>query len=264
MIHTAISRYLCLAIMLATCAWSCVSIPKSRYFDGHQDSQFNEIYENIESRIQKADILSISVSSLNPEANKIFNAPNYLIDNPTTSSSSNVSTPLGYLVDNQGFITYPVFGKLKVDGLTKKQLADSITTFILQKDILKDPIVTVRIISFRVTVLGEVGRPAVIPVQNEKISMLEAIGAAGDMLVTARRDNVLLIRVEEGKKITKRIDLNSSDIFTSPYYYLKNNDIIYVEANKAKVQSTSRFTQLLPSLLSGMALIAVIVDQVVQ
>jgi polysaccharide export outer membrane protein len=111
-------------------------------------------------------------------------------------------------------------------------------------------------------VLGEVGKPTVVSVANERISLLEAIGMAGDLTLTAKRDNVLLIREEGNKKITRRINLNDESLFRSPYYFLKNNDIIYVEANKAKVQSTSRFTTLLPALLSGFTLLFIIFDRV--
>lgn len=155
-----------------------------------------------------------------------------------------------------------VSGLVKAGGLTKKQLSDSLTHVLSSRKLLIDPIVSVRLINFRVTVLGEVGRPTVVNVNNERISLMEAIGMAGDLTLSAKRDNVLLIREENNKNITRRINLNDESLFRSPYYYLKNNDIIYVEANKARVQGTSRFTQLLPAILSGFTFLAIIIDRI--
>lgn len=116
--------------------------------------------------------------------------------------------------------------------------------------------------NFRVTVLGEVNRPGVVPVANGKISLLEAIGMAGDMTVYAKRDNVLLIRVEDGNKIVRRLDLNDpAFVSASPYYYLKTNDVVYVETGKAKIANASSLRQNLPAILSGLSFLAIIVDR---
>jgi len=118
----------------------------------------------------------------------------------------------------------------------------------------------VRQLNFKVSVLGEVAHPTVINVPSEKISLLEALGLAGDITIYGRKDNVLIIREENGVKKIKRLNLNDDELFTSQYYYLKSNDIVYVEANKDKVASTSRTTQVLPIVLSGLSLIAIIVQ----
>ena len=120
-------------------------------------------------------------------------------------------------------------------------------------------IVTARFLNFRVTVLGEVARPTTLNIANERISILEALGLAGDLTIYAKRNNVLLIREAGDKKIVKRLDLSSSDILTSPYYYLKTNDVVYVEPRKEKIDATSRTQQLLPIILSAASLIAVVV-----
>jgi polysaccharide export outer membrane protein len=125
---------------------------------------------------------------------------------------------------------------------------------------LVDPIVNISFLNYRVTVLGEVGRPTVISVANEKISLLEALGLAGDLTIYARRDNVLLIREENNKKIIRRINLNTDEIFKSPYYYLKTNDVVYVEPNKSKVANTGRAQVLLPVLFSALSLVTIIVS----
>jgi polysaccharide biosynthesis/export protein len=123
-----------------------------------------------------------------------------------------------------------------------------------------EPIVTVRNLNFKVTVLGEVARPTVINVPNAKISLLEALGLAGDLTIYGRRDNVLIIREEKGKKVTIRINLNSTELFNSPYYYLKASDVIYVEPNNAKMASASKAKEWLPLLFSGLSLTIITLD----
>lgn len=248
-----------LLILFSVFLGSCASPSKARYFDESIPSQYPLVDINLDPVIQKADILNIMVSSLNPEASLIFNPQANL---PASYSSSGSAVSTGYLVDPEGVITFPILGKVQAAGLTKKQLTDSLSSTLTRRKLLVDPIVNIRIVNFRVTVLGEVGKPSVVTVNNEKISLLEAVGMAGDLTLSARRDNVLLIREEKDKKITRRINLNDESLFRSPFYYLKNNDIIYVEANNSRVQSTSRFTQLLPAILSGFAFLAVIVDRI--
>jgi polysaccharide export outer membrane protein len=219
-----------------------------------------------ESIIQKNDILSIVVSDINPKAAEIFNpiSPN----NNDPSATANKDVPVGYLVDTDGDIQFPVLGNIKAQGLTKTQLKEKLIKTILDKKLLLDPIVSIRFLNFRVTVLGEVGRPTVIPIPNEKISLLEALGLAGDLTIYGNRNNVMVIREEitperkELRSIT-RINLNSSELFTSPYYYLQSNDIVYVEPNKAKVASTSRASQWLPVIFSGLSLAAIVADRLI-
>jgi polysaccharide export outer membrane protein len=153
-------------------------------------------------------------------------------------------------------------GSIKAAGLTKLQLKESIVKNLIDKKLLLDPIVNVRLVNYKVTVLGEVNKPSVIPVPNEKITLLEAIGFAGDLTLYAKRDNVLLIREEQGKKTIRRLNLSSSEIFNSPYYYLKSDDVVYVEANKAKVASTSSTRLWLPVLFSGLSLTAIVIDRI--
>jgi len=243
-------------LLFAVVLNSCVTTQKSIYFDNIQDKEFPE--ESIVPVIQNSDILNISVSSLNPEATAIFNSP---IQSANNYNNNNFQP--GYLVNTEGNILFPILGKIKVSGLTIKQLTDELVNTLFAKKLLVDPIVNVRIMNFKVTVLGEVAKPSVVPVANEKISMLEAIGMAGDMTLYAIRDNVLLIRVENGKKITRRVNLNSSNFLESPYYYLKNNDVVYVEPNKAKVATTGRSQQVLPLVFSALTFVAIIVERII-
>jgi len=176
--------------------------------------------------------------------------------------AGNIAPSAGYLVNQDGYIQFPVLGNILAGGLNKQKLSDDITRMLIEKQLLKDPIVTVRYLNFRVTVLGEVARPTVVSVPNEKISILEALGLAGDLTIYAKRDNILLIREEKGSKLVKRLNLNTSEIFTSPYYYLKSNDIVYAEPNSAKVAANTSTRQMLPLILSGLSFVAIILTRV--
>jgi len=239
----------------------CVNTKKVPYFGDLPSSTISTNTPVPETIIRKNDLLNISVSSLDAQASAIFNAPNLL---PVTYSGGSSNEILGYLVGNDGTIQFPILGNIKAEGLTKDQLKESIQKKLLDQNLLKGPIVSVRFLNFRVTVLGEVKNPTAIDVPSEKISLLEAIGLAGDLTIYARRDNVLVIRESEnGTKEIKRINLNSAELLSSPYYYLKSNDIVYVEPNKSKVASAGRGQQWVPAVLSGLSLIAVVVVGIV-
>ena len=240
---------------------SCVSARKTVYFYNVQDATYYPTGEENDAVIQKNDILSISISSLNPEASAIFNTPNDFVSRSTTSTGASTESS-GYLVNTDGYIQLPILGNIKAAGLKKNQLKDNITKTILEKKLLINPIVNIRHLNFEVTVIGEVAHPTVITVPSEKISLIKAIGLAGDLTIYGKRENVLLIREEDGKKKTRHINLNSSNFFNSPYYYLQPNDVIYVEPNKARVASASRSQQLLPILLSSLSIIVIVLDRV--
>lgn len=243
---------------------SCVNTKKSTYFYGSTDGTIATQTQVAESFIQKNDILSILVTSPNPVATEMFNPQNTSGSNFNQSLSTDQASNTGYLVNNDGFIQFPMLGNVKAEGLTKTNLEQLITKTILEKDLLRDPVVSIRFLNFRVTVLGEVNKPSVVTMPNEKLSLLEALGLAGDITIYGNRQNIMVIREENQQKILKRLNLNSSELFTSPYYYLKSNDIIYVEPNKAKVASTSRSIQWLPILLSGLSFAAIVADRIIK
>jgi polysaccharide export outer membrane protein len=245
---------------------SCTSTKKVTYFTNLKDTAFRAIQADPDPMIHANDLLSITVTSANPEASMQFNAP-VISAAPASNAATNTASPgvspgAGYLVNPDGHIQFPVLGNIAAAGMTKNQLRDNITNTLLDKKLLVDPIVNVRFLNFKVTVLGEVARPTVISVPNEKISILEAIGLAGDLTVFARRDNVLVIREEDGKKVIKRLNLNSAEIFTSPYYYLKSNDVVYAEPTGNKVAATSTFRQTLPLVLSILSLAIVALTRI--
>jgi len=249
-------------LILLVLAISCTDTKKVTYFNGVQDGNISSMTQVPESVIQKNDILSINISDLNPEGTRIFN-PLPEQGNQVTGGNT-IGNSQGYLVNSDGNIQFPILGNIKAEGLTKTQLKDKISKTILDKKLLADPIVTIRFLNFRVTVLGEVNHPTVVTVPNEKISLLEAIGLAGDLTLYGKRQNVMIIREENEKKTIKHIDLNSTELFTSKYYYLQSNDIVYVEPNKAKVATANRSAQWLPIFLSGLSLAAIVADRLLQ
>ncbi|MCJ8211022.1 polysaccharide biosynthesis/export family protein [Mucilaginibacter sp. RS28] len=242
---------------------SCANVEKTVYFNDQRDSSILAKTSVPKTTIQPNDILSITISSINPQATLIFNTPNTSYVAATGLNGNAVQSP-GYLVNTEGYITFPVLGNIKVNGLTTNQIQSQLTKMLTDQKLLVDPIVMVRQLNFRVSVLGEVAHPTVVNVPSEKISLLEALGMAGDITIYGRKDNVLVIREENGIKRIKRLNLNSNELFNSQYYYLKSNDIVYVEANKAKVASSSRTTQTLPIILSALSFGAIIVDRLVK
>lgn len=257
--HKTLQTTTCLlfSFLLTLIFFSCTSTRKVAYFSDVQDSARIVSKAGLEPVIQKKDILSITVSSLSNEATVIFNTPN-LPMTPNAATTPNMPQTAGYLVGQDGTIKFPVLGNIVAAGLTQKQLEKNITQLLIEKKLLFDPIVSSRFLNFRVTVLGEVNHPGVVTVPSEQISVLEAIGQAGDLTIYGLRDNVILIRQEGPDKLITRLDLNSSKIFQSPYYYLKSNDVIYVEPAKDKIASTSLFQQRIPIILSGMSLLVIL------
>jgi polysaccharide export outer membrane protein len=253
---------LAVALIIILGSSSCIDSRKALYFADRKDETVAATNAVPQSVIISSDLLSISVSSLNPEATAIYNAPNTIIS--ATSGSQNTGSSVqttGYLVKTDGNILFPIVGSVKAAGLTTAELSDQLIKILVNRKLLIDPIVTVRYLNFRVTVLGEVARPAVINVPNEKMSVLEALGLAGDITIFGKKDNVLLIREESGQKLITQLNLNSKLFFQSPYYYLKSNDVIYVEPNKARIAGSTRTTQFLPLLLSGLSFAAIIIDR---
>ncbi|MHA4843641.1 polysaccharide biosynthesis/export family protein [Flavitalea antarctica] len=249
---------ICLLIIFSSVLPSCFNTKDVTSFHTIADTTIQYAVESLEPVIQKNDILSITVSSLNTDATQPFNL--YTISaSQGNVNAGTVTQASGFLVNQEGYIQFPMIGTIKAAGMTKKALTDTITASLIRKNLLYEPIVNIRYLNYKITVLGEVGRPAVINVPGEKITLLEALGVAGDITSFANRTNILIIRDNEtGVRTTKRIDLTSDDLFTSPYYFLKSNDIVYVAPNRAKAAGTSTSKQWWPVVLSAMSFVAIV------
>jgi polysaccharide export outer membrane protein len=259
MIKTTVVRMLFFALYIFLFV-SCVNTKSIGYLRSAKETTY-QVDASPEALIQKNDILSITITSLNADASIVFNTGNNHVLNSSASNGSVIQSG-GYLVNSDGFIQLPILGNVMASGITKKELRNRISEAILSQRLLVDPIVTIRHMNYEVTVIGEVGRPSVINVPNEKISILKALGLAGDITIYGKRDNVLVIREVNGQKTLTRLDLNAQSLLNSPYYYLMPNDIVYVEPNKNKLASVSRGRQLLPALLSGLSVAVIVLDRV--
>lgn len=259
--HAYITRTGFWLACLCLCLTGCISSKELVLFQ-KTNADTLAVASRYTPTIQPGDVLSIQVSSLNPEATSFFN-PFAVINQASQTQMLSANAPLpyipGYLVDSDGNIEMPLIGKVKVSGSTTSQVADNIRGKV--KTYLKDPTVNVRNTSFQVSVLGEVTRPSMYSIPNEQITLPQAIGLAGDLTVYGRRDNVLVIREENGQKIFARIDLRQRDLFKSPFYYLHPNDIVYVEPVKTRTASIDRTYQIAPLILSALSFIAIIASR---
>ena len=219
---------------------SCGSTQNVAYFQNSDSIDFSRSAYLYDARIMPKDILTITVNTVNPEAAYPFNLTVPTSYNQQTRSTYSQAVLQTYLVDNEGFIDYPVLGRIEVGGLTKSMceqlLHDKIKPYLNEAE---NPVVTVRMSNYKISVLGEVNKPGMFTVSNEKINILEALAQAGDLTIYGVRDKVKLIREDaKGRKEIHTINLNDAKIISSPYYYLQQNDIIYVEPNKVKAQNS--------------------------
>jgi polysaccharide export outer membrane protein len=197
---------------------SCKLREKIVYFNDASSLENNS--QNFSPVLEKDDLVSITVSDLDVESVALFNSPN-----------NNISLNNGYLIDEDGEVNLPIIGKIKIAGLKRKDAIILIENEL--KKYLNNPVVQLSILNFKITILGEVNLPGTYRVTNERITILEAIGLAGDLKLTGVRNNVLLIREVDNKKTEIRLDLTSKEIFSSNGYFLKQNDVVYVEPNLA-------------------------------
>ncbi len=221
----------CLLCLLAILA-SCSAPQEVLYLQDIASLKEEVIDKNYEVIIHKDDLLAILVNSKDPELAMLFNMP--MVSFQIGSTTSGQQRLLGYLVDQNGDIDFPILGRLHVEGLTRMQVTELIKQKLMNEDLIKDPIVTVQFLNFKVSVMGEVARPGTFDISGDRITLLEALSMAGDLTIYGRRDRVAVIREKDGKRRILYHDLRSSDIFQSPCYYLQQNDIVYVEPNKAK------------------------------
>ena len=218
-------------IVLLFCS-SCLPKKSVVYLQGQQNP--NNASSNYEPLIQQDDMLYIHVSSTVVGAATPFNIDSETVGN---SGGSFDSQKQSYLVDNAGNIEFPIIGTLNVSGYSLNKLKS-----ILKEKLLpyfSDPVINIRLLNFKVTVLGEVGRPGLITVNSQRITILEAIAAAGDLTPFGKRDNILLIREYQGVKTYNRVDITKAEFVNSPLYYLDQNDVLYIEPRKSKIDSAA-------------------------
>ncbi|UAM96580.1 polysaccharide biosynthesis/export family protein [Polaribacter litorisediminis] len=231
---------------------NCVSKKKIIYFQNDEIDQA-KVSNSYKTIIKPDDLLQISITAINTAAVAPFNIT------AGVGSLGVGSSQLDYLVDTNGEIDFPVLGKLKVGGLSRDELIQFLKNK-LAPDYVLNPNINIRISNYKVTVLGDVKGPGSYPVPNERITILEAIALAGDLNLTAIRNNILVQREENGQKIQYRVDLLSKNIFTSPVYYLQQNDVVYVEPNYASIQSASANSNV-TFYLSIVSLFALLINQ---
>lgn len=233
-----LKKVFCLNLIILL-SFSCVSNKNIAYFQNDEIDQEN--VSNVYTTIFKPDdLLQIVISADDLEAVKPFNLPAVAF---SVTSNSVIGQPqqLSYLIDSKGQIDFPILGKLKIGGLTREETIKLLTDR-LDPKYVKNPNINIRIANFKITVAGDVQRPGTFNIPNERISILDAIGLAGDLNISGRRDNVMIQREVDGKKIQYRLDLRSNKINTSPVFYLQQNDYIYIEHNYARIQSASSNT----------------------
>lgn len=218
----------CMVIFLT----ACTSTKKIIYLQDVVPLKQQEIEQKYEVIIHSDDLLAIMVNSRDPELALPFNMP--MITYQLGSANSGQQRVLGYLVDTNGDIDFPILGQIHAEGLTRMQLTEMIKNKLIEDDLIKDPIVTVQFLNFKISVMGEVSRPGSFTISGDRITLLEALSMAGDLTIYGRRDRVGVIRENNGKRTVLFHDLRTAEVFNSPCYYLQQNDIVYVEPNKAK------------------------------
>jgi polysaccharide export outer membrane protein len=261
MTHPTVKQFLLSAmIVISVFFTSCVSQKTITYFqptNENSDTLLSNFLPKYTLHLMPGNIINVGVSSISPESNTMFNPYMIMQQISNQNSQTNNLTPaIGYMIDDEGAISLPLIGKVTVAGLSTKEASEQITQK-LEKYLI-NPTVNVRMLNYSVSVLGEVTRPSVYNIPNERVTLPEVLSLAGDLTIYAKRDNILIIREKNGKRQFGRVDLTNRNIFNSPYYYLQPNDVVYVEPGKGKTTSSDRTVQLAPTMISGLSLIVVL------
>jgi polysaccharide export outer membrane protein len=231
---------------------SCVNTKKITYFNDVVKANGSDMANQYRQlRVQPGDVIQITITTLDKDVSLIFNP-----QSAAASSSTGIGMDPGYLVDSAGYISLPMVGKV----LVKDKTTSEINTLVAQEldKSVRNAYVSTRVTNFRVSVLGDVVRPGSFKVPAERISVLDALSMAGDLNTSAIRDDIMLIREVNGEKQYASLNLNDSKILSSPYYYLNNNDVIYVKPGPNKTFGSSRFVALLPAVISAFSLITTV------
>lgn len=212
----------------------CTNQKNLIYFQGSLPN--SESSDNYAPILRKDDLLLITVMGIDEQSTRPFNLPQTGMNQNIGGYTQGAPSPPGYLIDSEGNIDFPVIGKLKISGISRFEAITLIKEKL--KPYLNNPTVLIRILNFKVTVLGEVKNPGTFTIPNERITLPEALGIAGDLQITGIRKNITVIRDTDGKKSEYHVNLTTKELFSSPVYYLQQNDVIYVQPNRAKINSS--------------------------
>lgn len=231
--------YVLLAAVLAFS--SCRTVKDIAYFQNKAVNQPEKVDRHAGIVIQPKDMLSIVVSSRNPELVAMFNLPviSYQAGSEIVAAGGHNQRLIGYVVDNAGEIDFPVLGKLKVAGLTRWELSGMIKDRLVNDGLLNDAVVTVEFMNFKISVIGEVNSPGTYVIEGDKVTVLQALSLARDLTIFGKRDNVSVIREQGGERVIYEIDLTDVDMFKSPGYYLQQNDVVYVQPSDIKARQST-------------------------
>ncbi len=243
-------------IFLCFLVSSCYTKKDIVYFQDAKNFETIVETDTFKAKIKIGDILSINISTIDLDVTKPYN----LVE---ASSDDRAGKLIDYLVDSDGNIDYPVLGKVKLVGLTIEDAKNLLKKKFEEGDLLVNPVVMIRIKNYRISILGGVSRPGVYPISSERISILEAIAMAGDLNINGKRTDVLVIRDFNGTKTYTQIDLTSKEVFNSPVFYLTQNDIVYVQPNKAAISSASGDSRigLISSVVTVLATAAILITR---
>lgn len=235
---------------------SCVTAKKNLlYFENLPKDTIlhNLVNKDFELKIRKGDVLNIAVSSLSSEISALFNAPQ-------AAAATGPNAAPGYMVDLDGSILYPKLGFVHVEGLTRTELRNRLLKDLLPY--LKEPVITVNFVNHKITILGDIGRPQVLPMTGDNMTLLDAITLSGELTPSSRKTNILVIRDTGADKQFKRLNLNNTSIFYSPFYYLRPDDIVYVEEDPEKTKGPNKTQQLITYVTTGISLIFLILSRI--
>jgi len=220
--------------LLAFLLFSCASREKMAYYQNIDSVIGANASTNFELTLQPDDMVKIVVMGDTPEIVAPFNKTMNIGGNKDINATGQETDT--YLIDGNGFILFPIVGRIKLGGLTKTQAETELNSVL--REYIKKPTVNLTLANFKVTVQGEVGRPGIVNVASERLTLPEALSISGDLTIFGRRENIMIVRESNGKKTVERVDITKADFINSPYYYLAQNDLIYVEPNKVKMNSS--------------------------
>jgi len=248
-------KKLLLYFVVASFLTSCATKKDILYFQDVQLDSKSSVYYTV-PKIQVNDILSISVSALNVEATSVFNPQ---LSNNSAGQGGEQLKLRGYLVSAEGAITFPILGKIQVVGKTPIEAEELIKDTLISSGQLVNPVVSVRVVNGKITILGDISSPGTYSYLEQNITLLQALGMAGDLSLSAKRHDILIIREEDGVRTYGHIDMTKTDWFNSPYYYIKQNDIIYINPNGPKIKSAGYITNITGLISLGFTAFTLIV-----